>query len=256
MKTTLPNTIRSIRLLTILSMIIWMLVPACPLTASTPSAATISSDSATATWSGGPFLLSNPLSCRDAELTCDHFALTIVPAKHDFVVTIRVSVTRSGDDIDLFVRDPNGNTIATSGTPGGVEEILLSNPAAGTYTVVVQPFLIVPGGTYAGVAALGSPSRDTTSQSYHGALFTSGFTGVPASTPAPSALVPQLEVSFNYVGRQAAEPTIGVNRNNAGFFAAGTFDSIIGASGVTRLARTVVMRSRDKGATWQPVSPA
>ena len=255
MKTTLPNTIRSIRLLTILSMIIWMLVPACPLTASTPSAATISSDSATATWSGGPFLLSNPLSCRDAELTCDHFALTIVPAKHDFVVTIRVSVTRSGDDIDLFVRDPNGNTVATSGTPGGVEEILLSNPAGGTYTVVVQPFLVVPGGTYAGVAALGSPSRDTTSQSYHGALFTSGFTGVPASTPAPSALVPQLEVSFNYVGRQAAEPTIGVNRNNAGFFAAGTFDSIIGASGVTRLARTVVMRSRDKGATWQPVSP-
>ncbi|PYS45410.1 MAG: hypothetical protein DMG13_32240, partial [Acidobacteria bacterium] len=34
-----------------------------------------------------------------------------------------------------------------------------------------------------------------------------------------------------------------------------TFDSIIRASGVTRLARTVVMRSRDKGATWQPVSP-
>ena len=104
------------------------------------------------------------------------------------------------------MRDPNGDTIATSGTPGGVEEILLSNPAAGTYTVVVQPFLVVPGGTYAGVAALGIPSRDTTSKSYHGALFTSGFTGVPTSTPARSSpLAPQLEVSFNYVGRQAAD---------------------------------------------------
>jgi len=96
MKTTLPNTLRSIRLLTIVSMIIWMLLLASPLAASTPSAATISSDSATATWSGGPFLLSNALSCRDAESTCDHFALTIVPAKHDFVVTIRVSVTAPG----------------------------------------------------------------------------------------------------------------------------------------------------------------
>ena len=96
MKTTSPNTIRSIRLLTIVSMIMWMLLLASPLTASTPSAATISSDSAAATWSGGPFLLSNPLSCRDAELTCDHFALTIVPAKRDFVVTIRVSVTAPG----------------------------------------------------------------------------------------------------------------------------------------------------------------
>src|SRR3989442_3842047 len=201
MEITRPNTVRTRPLMVAWILCVLLLAP--PVVAATPSGATISTDSATATWSGGPFVLSNPLSCRDAELTCDHFALTIIPAKKDFVVTIRVSVTRTGDDIDLFVRDPNGNNIASSGTSGGVEEILLSNPAAGTYTVVVQPFLVVPGGTYAGFAALGSPSRDVTSKTYHGALFTSDFAGVPSSTPARSPLVPQLQVSFNYVGRRA-----------------------------------------------------
>src|SRR6266699_3784782 len=240
MEITQPNIARTRPLM--VAWILWMLLLASPVVAATPSGATISSDSATATWSGGPFVLSNPVSCADAELTCDHFAITIIPATQDFVVTIRVSATRTGDDIDLSVRDPNGNNIASSGTSGGVEEILLSNPAAGTYTVVVQPFLVVPGGTYAGFAAIGSPSYDVTSKSYHGALFTSDFAGVPTSTPAGSApLVPQLQVSFNYVGRQAGEPTIGVNRANAGFFAAATFDSVIGLSGVGRLARTLVM---------------
>ena len=232
---------------------------ATPAYAATPPSGTISPASPTVTWTGGPFLLSNPLSCRDAEVTCDHFALTIVPPQppgQDFVVTVRVTATRMGDDIDLFVRDPNGHTIASSGTSGGVEEVLLSNPPAGTYTVVVQPFLVVPGATYSGFAAIGSPPKDQLSNSYNGALFTANFVGVPSSTPAKSApLVPQLKVSFNYVGRQAAEPTIGVDKNNTGFFAAATFDSVIGVTGVAHLARTVVVRSTDKGATWQAVSP-
>src|SRR5256884_9287656 len=36
---------------------------------------------------------------------------------------------------------------------------------------------------------------------------------------------------------------------------AGAFDSVIGVPGVTTLARTVVMRSSDKGKSWQAVSP-
>jgi hypothetical protein len=60
---------------------------------------------------------------------------------------------------------------------------------------------------------------------------------------------------LNYVGRQAAEPTIGVNGHNTAFFAAGTFDSVVGVPGVTTLARTVVMKSTNKGRTWVPASP-
>src|SRR2546426_10290757 len=62
---------------------------ATPAYAATPPSGTISPASPTVTWTGGPFLLSNPLSCRDAEVTCDHFALTIVPPQppgQDFVV--------------------------------------------------------------------------------------------------------------------------------------------------------------------------
>lgn len=223
---------------------------------SSPPSATISADSPQAGWTGGPFLVSNPLSCRDAEITCDHFALTIVPPKQDFVITVRIAAGRIGDDIDLFVRDPSNKTIGSSTTSSGVEEVLLRNPAAGTYTVVVEPVVVVPGATYSGSATIGSPSQTEMSNSYHGVPFTANFVGVPSSTPAPSStLVPQLAVSFNYVGRDAAEPTIGVDQHNAAFFTAATFDSIIGVPGVTSLARSVVMRSTDKGATWQAVSP-
>lgn len=229
-----------------------------PMFAASPSSGTISADSATVVWNGGPFLSPTSLTCSGAAaVTCDQFALTIVPPKQAFVVTIRIAVTRSGDDIDLFVRDPSGNTVAMSGTAGGVEEIVLSNPQAGTYTVVAQPFLVVvgPTATYSGSATIGSPAHDEMSNSYNGVLFTADFSGVPSSTPARSSpLVPQLKVSFNYVGRQAAEPTIGVNKNNTAFFAAATFDFPT-ATFPVRLARTLVMRSTDKGQNWEAVSP-
>ena len=259
------DLLRCVRGVTIASLIGEAMLLAPPLFAANPSAGTISPASPTVTWTGGPFLVPQPVSCRIAEPTCDHFALTIVPPtqdfapKQDYVVTVRVTATRMGDDIDLFVRDPNGNTIASSGTSGGVEEVLLSNPPAGTYTVVVQPFLVFPPpvgpGTYSGFAALGTPAHDELSNSYNGALFTANFVGVPNSTPARSSpLVPQLKVSFNYVGRRAAEPTIGVNKNNVAFFAASTFDFPT-STFPARLARTLVMRSKDKGTTWQAVSP-
>src|SRR5207249_4342103 len=135
---------------------------------------------------------------------------------------------------------------------GGVEEIVLTRPPAGMYTIVVQPFLVLPGGSYTGYAALGSPAHDEMSNSYYGPVVTSTFGGAPSSTPAPSS--GPFQVSFVDVGRQAAEPTIGVNRNNVAFYAASTFD-FPSSTSPARLARTLVMRSTDKGATWQAVSP-
>ena len=186
--------------------------------AATAAAGTISPDSPAITWAGRPWTGPNPVTCfsiNGTDPTCDRFALTIVPPRKDFVVTIRVTAANATDqvpptdDIDLYVRDPGGNTIAMSGTSGGIEEVVLNNPPGGTYVVVVQPFLVFPPpvgpGTYSGFAALGTPAHDELSNSYNGALFTANFVGVPNSTPARSSpLVPQLKVSFNYVGRRAA----------------------------------------------------
>ena len=241
------------------------IAPGGRVSAATPTGGAISADSPTITWAGRTWAAPNPLSCfavSGIDPTCDRFALTIVPPKTDFVVTIRVTAANATDsaaptdDIDLFVRDPNGNTIASSGTSGGIEELVLNNPPAGIYTIVVQPSVVVPGGTYSGFAAIGSPPVNPLSNSYSGVPFTANFVGVPSSTPATSSpLVAQLETSFNYVGRQAAEPTVGVNRNNIAFFAASTFD-FPAATFPARLARTLVMRSKDKGVTWQAVSPS
>jgi hypothetical protein len=255
----------AIAIVTTVTLIVTIRIATPFLSAATPSGAAISADSPTITWAGRTWGAPNPLSCfavSGVDPTCDRFALTIVSPKKNFVVTIRVTAanatdqTAPTDDLDLFVRDPNGNTIASSGTSGGIEELVLSNPPAGTYTVVVQPFVVVPGGTYSGFAAMGSPPLDQLSNLYNGVPFTANFVGVPSSTPAKSSpLVSQLKTSFNYVGRGAAEPTIGVNRNNQAFFAASTFDFPT-STFPARLARTLVMRSADKGVTWQAISPS
>jgi hypothetical protein len=224
--------------------------------AAQPARGTISAGSPSAYWSGGPFLVPNPVSCDVAETTCDQFSLTIDAPAEDFVVTVRITARSLADDLDLFVRDASGVIVARSATPTGVEEVSMVNPAAGTYTVVVQPYLVQPaaGGAYDGIAGIGPPAGDEFSRSYHGAIFTADFAGVPQSRPARSAPGGKLRVSFNPVGRQAAEPTVGVNKNNTAFFVAGAFDSTVGVPG-QRLARSVIYRSRDKGASWQAVSP-
>ncbi len=58
---------------------------------------------------------------------------------------------------------------------------------------------------------------------------------------------PQLDLSASYVGRDAAEPTIGVTSAGFAFFAAGAFD------GPGGLARTEILTTRDGGKTWRSV---
>lgn len=225
--------------------------------ASEPPSGSISSSSPTANWTGGPLLVANPVSCSVAGATCDTFTFTLDAPKTDFVVTVRIVARSTTDDLDLYIRDASGNTITQSATSTGAEEVTLVNLPAGTYTAEVQPYLIVPGAKYDGVVGIGELTEADRSYSYQGAIFTPDFVGVPQSHPARTTpRVPHLKVSFDYVGRRAAEPTIGVNRNNTAFFAAGAFDSVVGVDGVARLARTVVMRSRNKGKTWDPISPA
>ena len=233
--------------------------------AATPPNGSVSLAAPTVSWHHN-FVAPNPVSCFSVagiDPTCDRFKLTINPPPpgQEFVVTVRATAANAideaapTDDIDLFVRDPNNQTIAVSGTPGGVEEIVLRNPPAGVYTVIVQPFLVFPTPTarYDGVAELALAPTDERSNAYHGARYTPEFVGVPESRPAGSSpLVAQLKTSFVYVGRRAAEPTVDVNARNVGFYSAATFDFPT-PTAPARLARSVIFRSKDKGATWENV---
>ena len=69
----------------------------------------------------------------------------------------------------------------------------------------------------------------------------------PQSTAVPYSGVP-LVLAHSYVGRDAAEPTIAVDKSGAVFFAAGAFDAMVGG-----LARQELRRSRDNGVTWEGV---
>lgn len=62
-----------------------------------------------------------------------------------------------------------------------------------------------------------------------------------------------LETSFNYIGREALEPTIGVTTDGVAFETAATFDTL--PSGFPSTGRTEVMRSTDGGVTWENVQP-
>lgn len=90
------------------------------------------------------------------------------------------------------------------------------------------------------------------SGAYHGTRVPAGVT--PDFDGNPNILAPfdgpALETVIFPVGREAAEPTVGVLKSGSAFYAAATFD---GAAVV--LPRTVVMRSRDGGQSWEGVSP-
>ena len=60
---------------------------------------------------------------------------------------------------------------------------------------------------------------------------------------------PPLGLRFTYIGRKAAEPTMGVDKQGRAFYAAADFDSAIGQ------ARTEVWRSIDDNRSWHEVTP-
>lgn len=231
-----------------------VLVPAGSGAAAEPPAGTISSDNPTVMWTGGPFLTSNPTFCLPADPACDTFELTVaepLPRDH-YLVTVSIDGEFDGDDYDLFVFGPDGEEVASSTTPSGDEQVTLFNPAPATYDVVVQAWLVAPGSTYAGVAELSlapAEERVPRAKAFEATQVTRETyeAGTPENTKA-SFPGPPLDVAAFDVGREAAEPTIGVNANGTAFYAAATFDSDIGG-----LARTRVLRSRDGGRTWQDV---
>lgn len=66
----------------------------------------------------------------------------------------------------------------------------------------------------------------------------------------PSTALPVADRSD--IGREAAEPTVAVTKKGNVFIPAATFDGP-GADGITRLARTEIRASYDRGQTWETV---
>lgn len=227
--------------------------------AAEPDSGTVSADSPAVAWSGGPFLTSNPTVCLPEDPACDRFALTIEPSGEPGDSVEVTTAADEGDDYDLFVFAPDGSLAGSSATASGNESVTLFEPVAGIYTVEVQAWLVTPGSTYVGGAMFtvgsaggggGGPPLKT-SGAFHATPVGPDFEGTPANrkTGFKGGVRPP-KVAIFPIGREAAEPTVGVNQDGTGFYAAGTFDAIAGG-----LARTEVMRSRDGGRTWVSVQP-
>ncbi|HEV8385413.1 MAG TPA: pre-peptidase C-terminal domain-containing protein [Candidatus Acidoferrales bacterium] len=244
--------------LTLASLIAGAMLLAPRLFAANPTSGTLSPNNLQVTWTGSVPVSSPATGCFPlgvASPLCDFFTLTFVaPNQSQYLVRISIVATNGGDDLDLSVRDSAGNPIGSSTTGSGTEDIILVSPPAGTYTVAIRPFLVVPPslGAYSGRATLDLTTPPPSPNSFRATPVPPGFAGVPQNSPS-SSIAPEFKVSSTYVGRQAAEPTIGINANNVAFYAASTFD--FPTSTVGELARTLIMRSTDKGKTWQAVSP-
>jgi hypothetical protein len=163
---------------------------AVPAWASSPSAGSVSQTAAQAAWTGGPNLLGVGTACGGpTNSKCDNYKLTINPPAGSFQVEITLTSSFL-NDYDLEVYGPNNQLVGSSGNGVGVaEKVVLSNPAAGTYTVSAAPFVSTQ--AYSATARL-----------------TLVTTPPPSTVTAPTY---GLYAPPAGVGLSAGEPTLGVN---------------------------------------------
>jgi hypothetical protein len=160
--------------------------------AANPSSGSVSQASPQAGWTGGPLTPTAASTCSGPDnAQCDNYKLTIAPPSYAFKVEIKLTLQPT-DDYDLEVYGPDGALVASSGNSAGEAEIVvLTNPAAGTYTVSASPF--APIGSYSGSAKISQLP-----------------TPPPGSTETPPRYTNYIPP--NGVGASAGEPSIGCNR--------------------------------------------
>ena len=115
------------------------------------------------------------------------------------------------------------------------------------------PFTVTSSG-YSGNASFVTQTPATTTSggpvAYNGVSVTGPNPSTAPTTTAARYRGPELVLESTDVGREAAEPTLGVDKTGTAFYAASTFD---GPGG--EVAHTLVLRSRDAGLTWQATTP-
>jgi hypothetical protein len=239
--------------------------------AATPGSGTVS-PAAGASWQGKSFLVSNPTSiatgvvgegnvdCGNgisytADPACDLYSLTVAPPLSGaYLVEIGITPALASDDFDLYVYDSAGALVGTSATETGAERVALANLPAGTYKVVVGAWLVGVNSTYSATAQITTTvPPEKVPRTFLATPVGPGFQGTPANASAGNK-GQALGLQVRYVGREAAEPTVGINKAGTAFFVAGAFDATPEPS-PTSTARSVVLRSRDGGQSWLPIQP-
>ncbi|HEX9940730.1 MAG TPA: sialidase family protein [Thermoanaerobaculia bacterium] len=239
--------------------------------AATPASGTVSTTSS-ASWQGKTFPVSNPTSlvtgivgegnidCGNgisytADPSCDIYQLTVAPPLSGlYLVEIGIQAAGAADDFDLYIYDANSNLVGIAATGSGNERVALSQLPAGTYQVVVGAWLVDVNSTYSASARINTNvTQEDVARTYYATPVGPDFQGTPRNVSAGNK-GQALKVQASYVGREAAEPTVGVNKAGTAFFVAGAFDAIPEPS-PTSTARSVVLRSRDNGQSWQPIQP-
>ncbi len=158
---------------------------AAPAAAATPASGTLTPTASSLTYSGGPFVASNPtgtsgtVSCA-APSSCDDFGLTVAtPAGYGTGHSLKISVAWTGPvaDFDLYVLDKaSGREVAASASSSN-PEVILAAPDSGSYTVRVVPFAAA-GDSFTATASLTSTALPPPPASAPA----SGFSNYPAPT--------------------------------------------------------------------------
>jgi hypothetical protein len=165
--------------------------------AATPAAATLNApaagQTASVTWSGGPYTGATPDPATCTSLTCDRFTLTVnVPATFyssnpNYIVQVGANWASNTNDFDVYVLDSSGNTVCSSGQSMTTSELAdCGQLPSGTYTVQVVAFATVNAG-YSGKATLSPAPTDSSGRArYKSGSFTFS---APLTLPGPNDLL-------------------------------------------------------------------
>jgi hypothetical protein len=197
-----------------------------------------------------------PASTDPLDAVCDHYTLTVDVARsywesHHGGVAVLVPENFYG-----YAYTPD-NRIAAASTWTGDPHLLTIPEAAGTYEIRLAPYVAI--GTSVVTARFVSELGAETKLSGGGFAAYQGLSLAkqPKTKPANKEIAydgPQLAFRSTYVGRGAAEPTIGVDKAGNAFFAAASFDGLPKGT-PAQAARTVILRSTDENGTWTSVQP-
>jgi hypothetical protein len=138
-----------------------------PAFAASPATGSIASKNDEATWNGGPYFVSNPATtgglvkpvpCDVGQPACDSFRLTVTGGGiKQVLVAIAPAAGFEADDYDLHIYNDKGVRVAEDADADGYESAVISTTdGSAYYDVRVQPYLVLPGSSYSGVA---QPSR-------------------------------------------------------------------------------------------------
>jgi hypothetical protein len=191
-----------------------------------------------------------PAALDPKDLVCDHFALTVdVPASywesHHGGVQVSVPPNFYG-----YVYDAQGELVSFSPYSSGEVHPMTVASAAGDYEIRLAPYVAL-GTSDVTVRWVSKPGKDggfpeVGFTAYHGRKMSSP----PSKRPMNSEIAysgPVAKWTTTYVGQDAVEPTIGVDRSGTAFFAA--FRSS------TTSQTSLLLRSTDYNRSWQSVQP-